>query len=75
MTAYSCRHTAASTMLNAGVPPKVVARRLGHDVAVLLRIYASVMTDADERANELIDGYRASYAPTPGAAKQNRLAS
>ncbi|RAO57731.1 hypothetical protein LUPAC06_02953 [Micromonospora saelicesensis] len=35
---YDLRHAAASLWLNAGVPPTEVARRLGHGVAVLLRV-------------------------------------
>jgi len=35
---YDLRHGAASLWLNAGVQPTEVARRLGHSVAVLLRV-------------------------------------
>lgn len=45
-------------MLNAGVPPKVVAERLGHDPVVLLRIYASVMDGDEEQSNARIDAWR-----------------
>lgn len=38
---YDLRHGAASLWLNAGVAPTEVARRLGHSVAVLLRVYAN----------------------------------
>ena len=38
---YDLRHAAASLWLNSGVPATEVARRLGHDVAVLLKIYAN----------------------------------
>lgn len=61
MTAYACRHHAASVMLNSGVPPKEVANRLGHDVPVLLKIYASVMAGDAARANRQIDAYRAQF--------------
>ncbi|MGY1786680.1 tyrosine-type recombinase/integrase [Geodermatophilus sp. SYSU D00698] len=61
LTAYLCRHTAASHALNAGVPVKDVADRMGHDVPVLLKVYASVI-DADRAiGNERMDDYRAKH--------------
>ncbi|WP_020578863.1 tyrosine-type recombinase/integrase [Actinopolymorpha alba] len=47
---YDLRHACASTWLNAGVAPTQVARRLGHSVEVLLRVYAKCIygqEDAD----------------------------
>ena len=42
---HHCRHTAASVLLNSGVPITVVARILGHkDAATTLAIYAHLMT-------------------------------
>ncbi len=38
---YDLRHAAASHWLNNRVPATEVARRLGHDVAVLLKVYAN----------------------------------
>lgn len=52
---YDLRHSAATTMLRAHVPPAEVARRLGHSVDVLLRIYAGVFEDERDRSNALID--------------------
>ena len=49
-------------MLRAAVPPAEVARRLGHSVDVLMRVYAGVFEDERERSNELIDA--ASVAAT-----------
>jgi hypothetical protein len=44
-----------SLWLNAGVPATEMARRAGHSVDVLLKIYASCV-DGDERtANQRID--------------------
>ncbi|SOC47819.1 Site-specific recombinase XerD [Blastococcus aggregatus] len=61
MTAYLLRHTAASHALNAGVPPKDVADRMGHDVPVLLKVYASVI-DADRAiGNQRMETYRANH--------------
>jgi integrase len=37
---YDLRHAAVSLWLNSGVPATEVARRAGHGVAVLLKIYA-----------------------------------
>ena len=54
-TVYDLRHSAATMMLRAGVPPAEVARRLGHSVDVLMRVYAGVFHDERERSNELID--------------------
>jgi len=54
-TVYDLRHAAATMMLRAGVSPAEVARRLGHSVDVLLRVYAGVFEDETERANKLID--------------------
>ena len=47
---HDARHTAATVMLRAGVPVKVVSQRLGHaDVAVTMRVYQHV-TAQDDRA-------------------------
>jgi integrase len=52
---YDLRHTAATVMLQAGVSPPEAARRLGHSVDMLMRVYASVFTDERERSNARID--------------------
>lgn len=54
-TVYDLRHAAATMMLRAAVPPAEVARRLGHSVDVLMRVYAGVFDDERERSNKLID--------------------
>ena len=54
-TVYDLRHAAATMMLRAGVPPAEVARRLGHSVDVLMRVYAGVFNDERERSNQLIE--------------------
>ncbi|MEU8607123.1 tyrosine-type recombinase/integrase [Actinoplanes sp. NPDC048791] len=53
---YDLRHAAASLWLNAGVPATEVARRLGHSVAVLLRVYANCIDGGDEGLNDRIGG-------------------
>jgi hypothetical protein len=42
-------------MLRAGVVPAEVARRLGHSVDVLMRVYAGVFADERARSNALVD--------------------
>jgi integrase len=53
---YDLRHAAASLWLNAGVPATEVARRLGHSVAVLLRVYVNCIDQGDDGHNERIGG-------------------
>ena len=49
------RHTAATVMLRAGVPVKVVSQRLGHaDVAVTMRVYQHVMAQDDRAAADAL---------------------
>lgn len=57
---HDMRHTAATLLLQAGVPPVVVAGILGHSPAVLLTTYAHALPDAKRDAVELLAGiYRA----------------
>ncbi|MFF3376199.1 tyrosine-type recombinase/integrase [Streptomyces sp. NPDC002680] len=51
---YDLRHTAVSTWLSSGVEPQLVAKRAGHSVTVLLRVYAKFLSDGDEAANAKI---------------------
>lgn len=51
---YDLRHAAVSLWLNAGVPAPTVARRAGHSVEVLLRVYAACIDGEDELANTRI---------------------
>jgi hypothetical protein len=50
-----------SLWLNAGVPATEVARRAGHGVAVLLKVYANCIdgqaTTANQRINDALDGH------------------
>ena len=63
---YDLRHAAASLWLNAGVPATEVARRLGHSVAVLLRVYANCIDGGDagmnDRTGGALDGPKAAIA-------------
>ncbi|MET7701332.1 site-specific integrase [Streptomyces sp. NPDC005485] len=52
---YDCRHAGISFWLSSGVDPAEVARRAGHSLAVLFRVYAKVLAQSQERANRRID--------------------
>jgi integrase len=51
---YDLRHAAMSLWLNAGVPATTIARRAGHSVDVLLRVYANCIDGDEEIANQRI---------------------
>lgn len=51
---YDLRHAAVSTWLSSGVDPQTVAKRAGHSVTVLFRVYAKFINDADDDANAKI---------------------
>ena len=65
---YDLRHAAVSLWLNSGGPATEVARRAGHGVAVLLKIYAHCIDGQADAANERIaDALSARDAePEPG---------
>ena len=52
---YDLWHAAVSLWLNAGVPATEVARRAGHGVAVLLKVYANCIDGQAGVANQRID--------------------
>jgi len=58
---YDLWHAAVSLWLNAGVPATEVARRAGHGVAVLLKVYANCIdgqaATANQRINDALDGH------------------
>jgi integrase len=51
---YDLRHAAVSLWLNSGVPATEVARRAGHGVAVLLKIYAHCIDGQATAVNQRI---------------------
>ncbi|HEX2744341.1 MAG TPA: tyrosine-type recombinase/integrase [Streptosporangiaceae bacterium] len=53
---YDLRHAAVSLWLNSGVPATEVARRAGHGVAVLLKVYAHCIDGQADAANQRIAG-------------------
>ena len=65
---YDLRHAAVSLWLNSGVPATEVARRAGHGVAVLLKIYAHCIDGQADAANQRITDALASPGaqPEPG---------
>ena len=52
---YDLRHSGVTLQLNAGVPAPEVARRAGHGVAVLLRVYAGCIEGHAQLWNSRID--------------------
>ena len=52
---YDLRHSGVTLALNAGVPAPEVARRAGHSVEVLLRVYAGCVDGQDPLWNGRID--------------------
>jgi len=57
---HGLRHTAATLLLQTGVPPHVVAARLGHSVVMLMQTYAHALPgqqqDAAARLSTLLHG-------------------
>ena len=65
---YDLRHAAVSLWLNSGVSATEVARRAGHGVAVLLKIYAHCIDGQADAANKrIIDALGIQHTqPEPG---------
>ncbi len=51
---YDLRHAAVSLWLNSGIPATEVARRAGHGVAVLQKVYAHCIDGQTDAANQRI---------------------
>lgn len=55
-TQHDLRHFYASALIRAGLNPKVVAERLGHDDASLtLRVYSHLWPDDEDRSRQAVD--------------------
>lgn len=52
---HDLRHTAATLMLQGGVPLPLVAEQLGHDPAVTMRVYAHVTPTMRDQAAAVMD--------------------
>ncbi len=50
ITPHGLRHTHATTLINAGVPPKTIADRLGNTVEVIYKTYTHSNEDLEEMA-------------------------
>jgi integrase len=51
---HDLRGTAITRMLSAGIPPHIVAKRHGHDPAVMLRAYAKALPQDDAAAAQIM---------------------
>jgi integrase len=70
---HDLRHTAASLMLNHGIPVIIVSRRLGHsNASVTLNIYAHTTVDMQNEAASLMDEL---VTPIPVNIPQGELAA
>jgi integrase len=63
---YDLRHAAVSLWLNSGVPATEVARRAGHGVAVLLKVYAHCIDGQADAANKRITDALGTPGAQPG---------
>lgn len=52
---YDLRHAAVTLWLNGGVPAPEVAKRAGHGVAVLLKVYAGCIDGEEKHVNARIE--------------------
>jgi integrase len=52
---YDLRHAAVSLWLNGGISPTEIAKRAGHSVEVLLRVYAKCVYGQEEITNKRIE--------------------
>ena len=55
---HECRHTFASTMIDAGVNLKALSSYLGHSsITITLDLYGHLMPGNEDAAAQLLDGY------------------
>lgn len=53
---HALRHTAATSLINLGVHPKIISERLGHsDIKTTMNIYGHALRQADETASTKLD--------------------
>jgi integrase len=70
---HDLRHTAASLMLNNGIPPIVVSRRLGHARAsITLDVYGHLIPTMQTEAAEMIDDLVIPIVLQPALTDANR---
>lgn len=68
-TIHDLRHAHATWLLTDGVPVPTVADRLGHDPAVLLRVYSHLLGDSRAAAAQSIGGLLGDSPSTNGSRK------
>ncbi len=66
---YDLRHAAVSLWLNGGVSPTEIAKRAGHSVEVLLRVYAKCVHGQEDVANQRIEEILNAATPAPEPVK------
>lgn len=68
LTFHGLRHTHATHLLRAGIPPKVASARLGHSgIAITMDLYSHVLKDAQEETAARIDAvFREAMKKTEG---------
>ena len=67
---YDLRHAAVSLWLDSGVPATEVARRAGHGVAVLLKVYVHCIDGQADAANQRITDVLGAPDTGPGPGGQ-----
>ncbi|WP_207386309.1 hypothetical protein [Protofrankia symbiont of Coriaria ruscifolia] len=70
---YDLRNAAATLWLNSGVPATEVARRLGHGVAVLLKVCANCLDGQEIMANSSIEQALGTPTADPAILGDDRL--
>ncbi|MDT0267637.1 hypothetical protein RM844_15220 [Streptomyces sp. DSM 44915] len=63
---YDMRHAGVSFWLSSGVDPAECARRAGHSLSVLFRVYAKVLAQSEERSNRRIETALREWEDLPG---------
>ena len=72
---HDLRHTAASLMLNHGIPALIVSKRLGHSKAsITLDVYGHLIPSKQEEAAQLMDDLMFAVPPQlhPGCTRPEK---
>ena len=70
---YSLRHAAASILLNAGVPPAMAAKIMGHSVDIFMQTYAELLVEATREAADAAGAFLEAHPPSKVAAPTDVL--
>ena len=70
---YDLGHAAVSLWLNSGVPATEVARRAGHGIAILPKIYAHCVDGQADAANQRITDAFSTKDTQPQPGDEERL--